>query len=297
MEAKERLARAFAFGAVARDYEAVRPGYPASLMQAVIRRAALDRQSTILEIGCGTGQATETFAVHGCAILCLEPTREFAQLATRNLARFPRVQVRTEMFEHAELAAESFDLVLAATAFHWIDPAIRYEKAACVLRHAGTLALLMNVYPTPLVGFFARVQDVYRAVAPTLAHTGGASDTEQGAAELREELVHNPYFEEVECLSERWQKRYTCQEYLTLLNTFSGHRLLEEERRTRLLAAIGNMIDAEYGGYVEQPFVTMLYMARKRHSTWANTVVSHTVGCRDAGVHAPSRRGHEEARA
>jgi hypothetical protein len=87
MKAHERRSRGFAFGEAARDYEAVRPGYPASLMPAVIRRAALDRQST--------------------------------------MARFPRVQLRTETFEQADPAPESFDLVFAATAFHWIDPAIR----------------------------------------------------------------------------------------------------------------------------------------------------------------------------
>ena len=49
-----------------------------------------------------------------------------------------------------------------------------------------------------------------------------------------------------------------------LLNTFfSPHRRLPEERRSRLFTAIGELIDAEYGGYVEQPYLTKLCMARK----------------------------------
>jgi SAM-dependent methyltransferase len=265
MTANERLSRGFAFGEAARDYDAVRPGYPTSLLHAMIRRAVLDRQSTILEIGCGTGQATEPFAAQGCAVLCLEPALELATLATHKMACFPRVQVRAETFEQADLAPESFDLVFAATAFHWVDPAIRCEKAARVLRPAGTVAILTHAHPMPLFGFFAHVQDVYRAVAPTLAHTGEASETERWAVELHEELVQSQHFEAIEFLSKRWQKRLTRHEYLMLLNTFSPHRRLEEERRNRLFPEIGNLIDAEYGGYVEQPYLATLCMARKSH--------------------------------
>jgi SAM-dependent methyltransferase len=247
----------------ARDYDAVRPGYPTRLVQAVMHRAALSHESTVLEIGCGTGQATAAFAAKGCAMLCLEPASELAKLAAHNMSRFPGVQVRTETFEHAALEPGRFDLVLAATSFHWIDPAIRCAKVAHVLRPAGTVAILTNAHPIPFVGFFERVQEVYRAVAPELAHAGDKSATEQWAAELHAELVQSPHFEAVECLCERWQKQFARDEYLALLNTFSPHRRLEEDKRNRLLAAIGNLIDAEYRGYVEQPYLTLLSMACK----------------------------------
>ncbi|MEW6736227.1 MAG: class I SAM-dependent methyltransferase [Acidobacteriota bacterium] len=265
MQTSERLSRRFAFGEAACDYEAVRPGYPTALIQAVIDRAALGRQSTILEIGCGTGQATEAFAVLGCAMLCLEPALELAKLARQKIARFPQVQVSTETFEQAELAPESFDLVLAATSFHWIDATIRCAKVARVLRSAGTVAILTNTHPLPLVGFFVRVQDIYRAIAPTLAHKGDKSETEQWATELHYELVQSQQFEAIEFLSERWQKRFTGNEYLKLLNTFSPHRRLQEDQRNHLFVEIGKLIDTEYGGYVEQPYLTMLCLAGKIH--------------------------------
>jgi SAM-dependent methyltransferase len=263
MNTTEQLSRRFVFGEAARDYDAVRPGYLPHLLQAVMRHAALGPQSTILEIGCGTGQATTAFAETGCPMRCLEPAPELAKLAAYKLARFPRVQVRTETFEQAALEPASFDLVLAATSFHWLDPLIRWEKAAGMLRPAGTLAILTNVHPLPPGGFFVQVQDIYRSVAPALAHTGDKSVTEQWAEELCAELMQSPYFEEVECLGERWEKHFARKEYIALLNTFSPHRQLEEETRNRLFAAIGHLIDVEYGGYVEQHYLTTLYLARK----------------------------------
>jgi len=55
---------------------------------------------------------------------------DLAAVARRNLARFPAVEVITAAFEEWPLPSEPFDLVLAATAFHWIDPAVRVAKAA-----------------------------------------------------------------------------------------------------------------------------------------------------------------------
>ncbi|MGH2816652.1 MAG: class I SAM-dependent methyltransferase, partial [Actinomycetota bacterium] len=59
-----------------------------------------------------------------------------AAVARRNLARFPAVEVVTAPFEDWPLPEEPFDLVLAATAFHWIDPGVRVVKAADALRPA-----------------------------------------------------------------------------------------------------------------------------------------------------------------
>ena len=91
---------------------------------------------------------------------CLEPAPELARRAVHNMARSSRVQVRTAPFELAILEPERFDLMLAATSWHWIDPVLRYEKAARVLRPAGMVAILINAHPMPLVGVFARVQDI-----------------------------------------------------------------------------------------------------------------------------------------
>jgi hypothetical protein len=61
----------------------------------------------------------------------------------------------------------------------WVDLTIRCTKAARVLLPAGTVAIFTNTHPKPFVSFFARIQDVYDALAPELAHTEDASETER----------------------------------------------------------------------------------------------------------------------
>jgi hypothetical protein len=76
--------------------------------------------------------------------------------ARRNLAGFDRVTVVNADFETGvpgddrspgwpasgarDRSVSSFGLVFAATAWHWIDPAVKYAKAASLLRPGGHLA-------------------------------------------------------------------------------------------------------------------------------------------------------------
>jgi SAM-dependent methyltransferase len=263
MEDQERLARRLKFGGAARAYDAARPGYPTRLVNALIMRAGLGSAANVLEIGCGTGQLTRDLVRTGCEILCLEPNGELAGLARRNLARFPRVEVREELFERFEVVAGTFDLVVAATSFHWVDPETRCDKACRALRAGGVIAILTNAHPGPLTGFFERVQDVYRAIAPDLAHSGVRSETEQWSDQLTAELARGGLFDAVEMLTETWGQRLSRDRYLALLETFSRHRQLPAAQRRCLLAAIGRLIDEEYGGYIDHPYLTTLCMARK----------------------------------
>jgi len=146
------------------------------------------------------------------------------------------VQVREEPFERFEVVAGAFDLVAAATSFHWIDPVIRCNKASRKLRSRGMLAILMNEHPRPWAGFFKRVQEVYRAIAPELALSGIGKDSEQARNDLTRELISSGMFVDVETFSERWHRRFDRDQYLALLGTYSPQRRLPEVRRVRLFA-------------------------------------------------------------
>ena len=131
------------FDEVADLYDAVRPTYPCEMIEAV--RAVLQgTPGRILEIGCGTGQATLPFARQGCSITALEPGPKLAALAAKNLAAFPSVDIKTTTFEEWPANAGQYDLVLSATAFHWVSPDVRYTKSAQALAANGWLALFWN---------------------------------------------------------------------------------------------------------------------------------------------------------
>jgi SAM-dependent methyltransferase len=90
-----------------------------------------------------------------------------AAVARRNLAGFPLARVVVAAFEDWPLPPDPFDAVVAATAFHWIDPPVRVAKAAAALRPGGALAVIATHHVAGgHQGFFAEVQD---CCAPTPA--------------------------------------------------------------------------------------------------------------------------------
>jgi ubiquinone/menaquinone biosynthesis C-methylase UbiE len=127
-EDRERLRATF--DQAAELYDRARPGYPPALFDDLAGLAGIGPGSRVLEIGPGTGQATVTLAERGCRVVAVELGADLAAVAGRNLGRFPAVEVVTAAFEDWPLPGEPFDLVLAATSFHWLDPAVRVVKAA-----------------------------------------------------------------------------------------------------------------------------------------------------------------------
>jgi SAM-dependent methyltransferase len=157
---------------------------------------------------------------------------------------------------------EAFDLVISATAFHWIPPEIGYPKAAQVLKPTGCIALFWNTHPTPYTGFFEDVQSIYASIAPELSRKTGSS-TEMIFQEQAKQLEQSNLFDAAQVRTYLWSRTYTAEEYMRLLDTYSDHRMLGIERRNELRTKIGNLIEEEYGGKVERPYLSMLLIAKR----------------------------------
>jgi SAM-dependent methyltransferase len=119
------------FDGVARLYQASRPGYPSQVVEFVVATAGLDAGSTVLEIGCGTGQLTELLAGYGFELTAIDIGPSMIAAAQRQLEG-----------SAVSFHASSFDLIIASAAFHWIDPEVRFVKSARLLRPGGWLALI-----------------------------------------------------------------------------------------------------------------------------------------------------------
>jgi ubiquinone/menaquinone biosynthesis C-methylase UbiE len=138
------------FDGVASLYDATRPSYPAEIVDAVCASGGVGRGSDVLEIGCGTGQLTRQLAGRAFNLTAIDIGGAMIEAARRNVAD-PMVGFQVSSFEDFA-GSERFDLIVSATAFHWVDPGIGLAKAARLLRPGGWLALLTTEerYPEPL---------------------------------------------------------------------------------------------------------------------------------------------------
>jgi SAM-dependent methyltransferase len=264
-EARERLRTTFDEDAAL--YDRARPGYPAELFDDLAVLARLPARARILEIGCGTGQATVPLAERGFRVVCVELGGRLASVARRNLARFPAVEVVEADFETWRPRRAAFDAVVAFTAFHWIDPAVRYVRAASLLRERGTLAVVATKHVLPPAGddFFVAVQADYEAVLPddpsTRAGPPAPPDRVPGGAA---EIAASGLFRNVAERRYAWDVVSTADEYLALLATYSGHRALDADTRADLLARIRRRIESRPGGTVRKTYLATLNVAERR---------------------------------
>jgi trans-aconitate methyltransferase len=142
MPDEDRLRLGQTFNEAAGSYNRVRPDYPAELFDEVIAVAGLAPGDHLLEVGCGPGKATIPLARRGFRITCVELGPELAAAARRNLAGLDAEVMEGRFEEWQPRPGERFDLVYAATAWHWIDPAVRYRRAWQVLRPGGAPRVL-----------------------------------------------------------------------------------------------------------------------------------------------------------
>jgi len=260
---ERRLQRRGTFDEVAELYARGRPVYPAFVLDDVVELGGFGPGSRIVEIGCGTGQATAGLAQRGLEITCVELGARLAEVARRELARYPTVRVVNADIEDWKPEAAPYDGVAAFTAFHWVDPERRYELAAAMLRPDGALAVasVHHVMPPNADPFYFEVQEDYRAVGmagdrppPPPAEIAGI------AAEIDASGLFGP----VSVRRREWDVVNTADEHLALINTYSDHLLLPKEQREELFARIRRRIDDRPGGTVRKSMLAVIQVARRR---------------------------------
>ncbi|MGZ0147208.1 class I SAM-dependent methyltransferase [Kribbella sp. WER1] len=250
------------FGEDAELYDRVRPTYPRELFDDLARVAG--DHPRVLEIGPGTGQATAAMVARGWDVTAVELGPGLAEVLRRKL---PAVEVIVADFDTWALPAGEYDLVVSATAFHWLDPATRVSRCAQLLRPGGALAVVTTHH---VAGgseqFFVDVQKCYDRFTDDPAPTGlpAVDDVPDGSAEL----VDAPDFGSVECRRYVWDGTYSTAEYLDLLSSYSGHRALTTDRRDRLYDCIGTLIDAA-GGSITKRYVNQLIVGICLHQPLA----------------------------
>ena len=247
---RERLAATF--NGVAQLYHRARPEYPDALYDHLIKATRLGGGDRLLEVGCGTGKATLALARRGFRLTCVEPGPALAAAARANLAGFD-VGVVEAKFENVRLARGGFDVAFAATAWHWVDHSVGYQKLAAALRPGGYFAFWSATHVRPDDGdpFFDEIQPVYDEIGEGIAP--GAHFPRPGELSGdQEELEASGLFRVVDESQYDWETVYDADSYIDLLNTFSGHIAMEPWQRDRLYGENPTPPDGQVGRAIEE---------------------------------------------
>lgn len=249
------------FDDAAREYDEIRPEYVKALYRDLFAYCPLDKGSRALEIGAGTGRATGPVLDTGCSVTALEPGGNLAALAEARFSSRENFALHRRTLQDFACREEAFDLVYAATAFHWIPQEYGYPRVYALLRRGGTFArFAYHAGPDASRPELMReIQAVYDRV-PSLCG-GGKAYTEEDAAALAE-IARKYGFVDVQYRLYTAKKDFTADEYMKLLRTYPNHMALSEREREMLFDGVRRAIE-RCGSVITVHYVFDMQLARK----------------------------------
>jgi SAM-dependent methyltransferase len=265
----ERKNLGLVFNEVAGLYDRIRPGYPDELFTDLVAITGIDDRSAVLEVGCGTGQATRSLAALGCSVTAVEPGMAMAALARQRTAGFGDVEVETSRFEDWDDRGRRFDVLVAASSWHWVDPFVGWPRAHEVLRPGGWMALIAHIVirspDEPEV--YAETADLHELFSPGNPGWG-----------------HPPLEEEIRATGEGWGppisdpgslfgptmvrwyptvQWFDGAGFADLLRSTSLYGPLDDDVREPLLEAIAERIRTRMGDRASRRYLTALRVGRR----------------------------------
>jgi SAM-dependent methyltransferase len=249
------------FGRNPYGYDAVRPQYPDALFEFLCARDALFCGARTLEIGAGSGIATRRLVALGATpLVAIEPDTRFHPMLTD-----PAITLVPCAFEDADLSERSFDLVVAATAFHWLDPATRVQRVARALERGGAAALLWNVFSDS-----TRTDHFHLATRQLLGNlatnpSGGPATVPfalDRAARIAE-FAGSGHFEFAGDEEVRWAVTLNAGQVRALYAGFSSISRVPAVERTALLDKLSHIAEHRFSGRVVRNITSVVYLFRR----------------------------------
>ncbi len=275
------------FDQVAAEYDRNRPTYPEQLIDLACQIAGLENGDQVLEIGCGTGQLTRNLLGRGLRVTAVEPGAQLARLARQRLGGTGELKLVNARFEDAQLPHEHFQAVFSASAIHWVDPDVGWQRAADALVPDGTLALIqyfglqeprsaddqqallsaMTAIEPEIASSWPR----YRDLQSTLA---GAGERRKNISEVwawlgdyemaREYAAH--LFDDAQIATAPALLEHTAAELNALLGTMSFWSRLSPEQREAMDSA-NRALHEQLGRPIRSSVVACLVTARRGDSS------------------------------
>ena len=244
------------FDTIPEQFDRYRPRYSPELFAYLIGAAGIGRDTPVLEIGPGTGQATEPILQTGCGYHAIELGENLAQAMRRKYGGYPNFHIVHDDFITHDFGSMRFDLIYSAATIQWIPEKIAFEKTFALLNPGGTLAMMLTKgdYKTPNEALFEEIQQVYaRYFKPEIPYTHGA---------FRYENAVSYGFTDFEKYEFYGKRVMTADAYAAYSGTHCDHIVIPEPEKSLLLNGLRDAV-LNAGNRIEFRDTYVLYLAKK----------------------------------
>jgi SAM-dependent methyltransferase len=208
----------------AKIYDDIRPGYPDEVYEIISKHKIFNKNSNILEIGAGNGMASlEIYNKWSPKLALIEPGNILCELLYQKFNGNRDITIENTTFEKYQNKI-LFDAVFSATAFHWLDLAVKYKKTHEILKDDGLLIVYWNNYGIENNEAENKIQSIYTKYKESMNDGRSVYERQMEKIETRKkEINESGYFKIADHKIIKKVRKYTADDYIKLLKTFPDH--------------------------------------------------------------------------
>ncbi|MCR4647872.1 MAG: methyltransferase domain-containing protein [Lachnospiraceae bacterium] len=244
------------FDTIPDQFDKYRPRYSKALFDALIFYTKTGPGKKVLEIGPGTGQASEPIIKSGCDYNAIELGEHLYAKMIEKFGSYENFHIVNDDFITHDFKDEKYDLIYSAATIQWIPEEIAFSKTFELLKPGGTLAMLMTIgdYEKPNKELYDDIQKVYdEYFKPTIPYTHG---------DFKYENAVNYGFVDFERQIYFGQREMNADEFVKFSGTHCDHMVIPEPYKTKFFDGLRNAVLA-HGDKVVFEDIYVMFLTKK----------------------------------
>lgn len=244
------------FDTIPEQFDKYRPKYCGELFRDLIGYAEIGAGKTVLEIGPGTGQATEPILNTGCEYQAIELGENLTAMMKRKYGMRPNFHIVNDDFITHDFSGQRYDMIYSAATIQWIPEDIAFSKTFALLKAGGTLAMMLarGDYRTPNEELYNRIQQVYSLYfKPEIEYTHGKFQYDNAPRYGYEKFEKREY---------TGRREFTADEFVAFSGTHCDHMVIPEPDKSRFFNGLREAV-MEAGNKIVFHDTYVLYLAKK----------------------------------
>ncbi len=244
------------FDTIPDQFDRYRPRYCDELFRSLIDYAEVGSGTKVLELGPGTGQASEPILRTGCEYHAIELGENLYRKMKVKYGELPNFHIVNDDFITHDFGGETYDLIYSAATIQWIPEEIAFGKTFSLLRPGGVLAMLLtsSEYRSDNEALYQRIQKLYDTYyQPEIPYTHGG---------FRYTAAPKYGFDEVEKREYHGKREFTAEEYVAFSGTHCDHIVIPEKIREIFFRELHDAVE-DAGGRITFNDTYVLYLTRR----------------------------------
>ncbi len=244
------------FNTIPEQLDKYRPRYSDELFTELIEYAQIGPGKSVLELGPGTGQATDPILNTGCDYNAIELGENLFKMMKRKYGQYPNFSIVNDDFITHDFGSRKFDMIYSAATIQWIPEKIAFSKTFDLLKPGGTLAMLLTKsdYKTPNEDLYNKIQKVYSEYfRPEIEYKHGSfgytKATDYGYVDFEKREYYG-------------KREFTADEYVAFCGTHCDHIVIPEPYKSKFFNGLKETV-SEAGNKVVFNDTYILFLAKK----------------------------------